>query len=54
MKRKIYVYICMDCGFEWESTLKVETFCHMCGCGDLNCEEVNDEENEILSFGESN
>lgn len=46
MKRKIYVYYCMDCDFEWESTWNDETFCPMCKCGDLNVEEDEEYENE--------
>jgi len=45
MERKIYVYTCMDCDFEWESTFSDETFCHMCGCGDLVRNDGDEDEN---------
>lgn len=44
MERKIYLYVCMECDFEWESTFKDETICHMCGCGDLHVEESETDE----------
>lgn len=42
MKRKIYIYTCMECGTSWDSTTK-EEICHVCGMGDI-AEEVEDEE----------
>lgn len=46
MERKIYMYTCMECDFEWESTLKDETICPMCQCGDLHVEEVKEDGEE--------
>ena len=42
MKRKIYIYTCMECGVTFESTTP-EEICHVCGMGDI-AEEVEDEE----------
>lgn len=47
MERKIYIYYCMDCDFEWESTADDETMCPMCNCGDLHVEEVENDESTI-------
>ena len=52
MERTIYLHTCMECGFEWESTLKEETHCPICGVGDIHSEEF-DNENEILSHTKS-
>jgi len=46
MKRKIYIYTCMNCGFEWQSTMKGETQCPSCRVGDIHCEEANDDDDE--------
>lgn len=53
MERTIYLHTCLECGFDWESTLKEEDGCPMCHCGDIHSVEVDDE-NEVLSLGKSN
>lgn len=47
MKRKIYIYTCMDCDSEWESSYGKDTICPYCHGGDLHIEEEKeDDENE--------
>lgn len=40
------MYICMECGYEWEEGMFPEAIncCPICGCGDIH--EVEDETNE--------
>ena len=44
MKRKIYIHTCVKCGFEWESTLEDEACCKMCLSGNIDTEEIDDEQ----------
>lgn len=46
MKRKIYVYTCMNCGHEWESSSK-DVICPVCHVGDIYEEVEEDDSNEV-------
>ena len=41
MKRKIYIYTCMGCGHEWESSSK-DVICPVCKVADIYEEEENE------------
>lgn len=47
MERKIYIYTCMECGLEWEST-KEELICPMCKLANIHEEEVDDDNEDTL------
>lgn len=42
MEKIVYYYTCMECGTNWDSTVK-EEFCHVCGCPDI-AEEVEEDD----------
>lgn len=46
MERKIYVYVCMECGLEWESTIK-DLICPMCKHANIH-EKEEDGDNDTL------
>lgn len=47
MKRTIYIYTCMNCGLEWESSSK-DVVCPICKVADIHEEvEENDDKDTL-------
>lgn len=42
-KRKTYIFTCIKCGFEWESSNDEMMSCGMCGSGNVVVEEAEDD-----------
>lgn len=47
MKKKIYVYVCMECGLEWESSSE-ELICSMCKLANIHVEVEKDGDKDTL------
>lgn len=44
------MYVCMGCGYEWESNTK-EYYCPRCKVGDIYCDELEEENNDYQKQG---
>ena len=42
-ERKTYIFTCVKCGFEWESSSEEIMQCGMCGSGNVMIEEAKDD-----------
>lgn len=42
-KEKTYIFTCVKCGFEWESSSDEIRQCGMCGSGNVAIEEAKDD-----------
>lgn len=47
MKKKIYVYVCMECGHEWENTSE-DLICPICKLANIHVEVEKDGDKDIL------